>query len=189
MSKVGTVAPKECSIVTPLSVSLPNVARVQRRPCTHRRRPFSYSWGLIRRSQRFNTQHGNIGITRGRDVGFHPHRSGRPAPSPHVNALPKHEGSGAEERRRHVNLKKIAGTAMIAGAVGAAPLGLGADLAQADPNWVDPNIPWIPGPADWVPGHWDPGLNWGPPGQVKKWCPWHSPPGHWIGGPHGIPCT
>ena len=88
-----------------------------------------------------------------------------------------------------MNLKKIAGTAMIAGAVGAASLGLGAGSAQADPNWVDPNIPWIPGPADWVPGHWDPGLNWGPPGQVKKWCPWHSPPGHWIGGPHGIPCS
>ena len=88
-----------------------------------------------------------------------------------------------------MNLKKIAGTAMIAGAVGAASLGLGAGSAQADPNWVDPNIPWIPGPADWVPGHWDPGLNWGSPGQVKKWCPWHSPPGHWIGGPHGIPCS
>ena len=35
-----------------------------------------------------------------------------------------------------MNLKKIAGTAMIAGALGAASLGLGAGSAQADPDWV-----------------------------------------------------
>jgi len=85
---------------------------------------------------------------------------------------------------KKMNLKKIAGTAALAGALGAAALGLGGGSAQADPNWVDPNIPWIPGPEDWVPG-----LDWGPPGQVKNtWCPW-DPPGHWEGGPHGIPCT
>lgn len=86
-----------------------------------------------------------------------------------------------------MNLKKIAGTAMIAGALGAAPLGLGAVSAQADPGGRGPNIPWNPGPGDWVDR--GPGINLGPPGQVKKLCPWHSPPGHWIGGPHGIPCT
>nr|WP_082957710.1 hypothetical protein [Mycobacterium sp. E802] len=81
-----------------------------------------------------------------------------------------------------MNLKKFAGTAMIAGALGAGSLGLGAGAATADPG---PNIPWVPGPG-WVDWHQGPNL---PPGQVKKWCPWHSPPGHWIGGPHGIPCT
>jgi hypothetical protein len=81
-----------------------------------------------------------------------------------------------------VDLKRIAGTATIAGALGAAALGLGAGSAQADPDWVD--IPVIPDVGDWV--DWNP---WPPPGQLKKWCPWHSPPGHWVGGPHGIPCT
>jgi hypothetical protein len=87
-----------------------------------------------------------------------------------------------------MNLKKIAGTATIAGVLGAAALGLGPASAQADPHWVDPNIPWIPGWADWAPD-WDPGVNWGSPGQIKNaWCPW-NPPGHWKGGPHGIPCS
>jgi hypothetical protein len=76
-----------------------------------------------------------------------------------------------------MNLKKIAWTATIAGALGAA-LGLGAGTAQAD-DWV----PWVPHVDDGV------GFNPFPPGQVKQFCPWHSPPGHWIGGPHGIPCT
>ncbi|WP_135457315.1 hypothetical protein [Mycobacterium sp. DL99] len=84
-----------------------------------------------------------------------------------------------------MSLKKVAGTVMIAGALGLGSLGLGAGTAQADPGW-GPNIPWVPGPG-WV--DWNPGVNWGPPGQVKKWCPWQSPPGHWVGGPHGIPCT
>lgn len=83
-----------------------------------------------------------------------------------------------------MSLKKTAGTALIAGALGLGSLGLGAGSAQADPG---PHIPWVPGPG-WV--DWHGGGNWGPPpGQVKKWCPWHSPPGHWIGGPHGVPCT
>lgn len=80
-----------------------------------------------------------------------------------------------------MNAKKIAGTATIAGALAAVALGLGAGTAQAD---------------DWVPwGPWGPHVdNWGdgnrvPPGQLQKVCPFHSPPGHWIGGPHGIPCT
>jgi hypothetical protein len=89
-----------------------------------------------------------------------------------------------------VNLKKIAGTATVATALGAAALGLGAGSAQADPGW-GPNIPWIPGPGDWVP-EWNPGINWGPPGQVKKECVppfWTcgTPPGHWINGPQGPP--
>jgi hypothetical protein len=87
-----------------------------------------------------------------------------------------------------MNLKKIAGTATIAGVLGAAALGLAAASAQANPDWVDPNVPWIPGWADWVPD-WNPGVNWGPPGQIKNaWCPW-DPPGHWKGGPHGWPCS
>ena len=57
-----------------------------------------------------------------------------------------------------MNIKKIAGTATLAAALGAAALGLGAGSAQADPKWVDPNIPWIPG--DWNPD-WNPGVNWG----------------------------
>ncbi|BBX96395.1 hypothetical protein [Mycobacterium lacus] len=77
--------------------------------------------------------------------------------------------------------KKIAGTAALAGALGAAALGLSTGVAPADPG------PWIPGPPaphvdDWAP-------NPLPPGQIKQVCPWQSPPGHWIGGPHGIPCT
>jgi hypothetical protein len=81
-----------------------------------------------------------------------------------------------------MNVKKIAATVTIAGAVGGAALGLGAGTVQADPHW-GPNIPWIPGPGDWV--------DWNPyaPGQIKNtWCPW-LPPGHWHGGPHGWPCV
>jgi hypothetical protein len=82
-----------------------------------------------------------------------------------------------------VNVKKIAGTASIAGALGAAALGLGAGMAQADPG------PWIP-PVPPVP-HLDDVTGWHPvpPGQIQRVCPAHSPPGHDIGGPHGIPCT
>ncbi len=80
-----------------------------------------------------------------------------------------------------MNVKKIAGAATIAGALGAAALGLGTATAQAD-DWV-PWVPWVPHADNWVDG------NPLPPGQVKKLCPWHSPPGHWVGGPHGIPCT
>ena len=80
-----------------------------------------------------------------------------------------------------MNLKKIAWTATTAGVLGAAALGLGAGTAQAD-DWV-PWVPWVPHVDDGV------GFNPFPPGQVKQFCPWHSPPGHWIGGPHGIPCS
>jgi hypothetical protein len=79
-----------------------------------------------------------------------------------------------------MGLKKIIAATAITGSLGAGALGLGAGTAQAD-IWVPwvPDIPWV---GDWVP-------NPVAPGQLKKWCPWHSPPGHWIGGPHGIPCT
>jgi len=41
------------------------------------------------------------------------------------------------------------------------------------PGWVD----------------WNPGVDWGAPGQIKNaWCPW-NPPGHWKHGPHGMPCS
>ena len=93
-----------------------------------------------------------------------------------------------------MTFKRIAGAAAVAGALGAAALGLGAGSAQADPIWV-PDIPGIP----WGPGHWidelvpDVGdFVPGPelaPGQLKKLCPWNSPPGHWMGGPHGVPCS
>ena len=80
--------------------------------------------------------------------------------------------------------KKIVAEAMIAVALSFSALGLGAGTAEADPGW-GPNIPWIPGPGDWVPDVPD---LWPGPGDLMHWCPWHSPPGHWIGGPHGIPC-
>ncbi len=75
---------------------------------------------------------------------------------------------------------KFAGTALSAGALGAAALGFGAGTAQAD-DWQ----PWVP----WVPHVDNIRLDPLPPGQAKKLCPWQSAPGHWIGGPHGIPCT
>lgn len=81
-----------------------------------------------------------------------------------------------------MNIKKTAGTALIAAALGAGSLGLGIGTAQAKPG------PHIPGPPPIPPGQVD-GWQQLPPGQVKQFCPWQSPPGHWIGGPHGIPCT
>ena len=84
--------------------------------------------------------------------------------------------------------KKITVTAAVAAAISAVGLGLGAGTAQADRIWV-PDIPGIPwGPGHWV-DEWVPGPNLGPPGQIKNaWCPW-NPPGHWTGGPHGVPCS
>jgi hypothetical protein len=79
-----------------------------------------------------------------------------------------------------VKLKKIAGTATVVGALGAAALGIGVGTAQAD-GW-EPWVPWVPHVDDW-----NRGLNWGAPGQLKKACPW-LPPGHWAWGPHGMPC-
>jgi hypothetical protein len=90
-----------------------------------------------------------------------------------------------------MNIKKLAGTAAIAAGLGAAGIGLGAGSAQADQIWV-PDIPGIPGAGHWV-DQWDPGYNWGPPGQVKKECAWGvigpcgTPPGHWPNGPQGPP--
>lgn len=81
-----------------------------------------------------------------------------------------------------MNIKAIPGTLTIAGALGAAALGVGAGTGQADPG---PRIPRPPVP------HIDDSTGWHPvpPGQIQRVCPWHSPPGHWVGGPHGLPCT
>jgi len=79
-------------------------------------------------------------------------------------------------------VKKVAGTATIVGALGAAALGLGAGAAGAAPG---PRIPGPPGPHIVGNGHGNPL----PPGQIKRVCPWQSPPGQWLGGPHGVPCT
>lgn len=86
-----------------------------------------------------------------------------------------------------MNIKKFAGTTTMLGALGAAALGLGAVMAEAKPGPHIPGPPNPPGPGIDNPVNW-----WGPgpaPGQIKKFCPWQSPPGQWIGGPHGIPCT
>ena len=148
-----------------------------------RRRPRKNNAGRAP-GQRFNASHRGTVITRGRDVGLAVRRGQTAA----RRAAPAGEPAGAAEMEATINLKKIAGTATIAGVLGAAALGLGPASAQADPDWVNPNIPWIPGWADWAPD-WDPGVNWGSPGQIKNaWCPW-NPPGHWKGGPHGIPCS
>ena len=77
-----------------------------------------------------------------------------------------------------MNLKRIVAATAIAGSLGAGAAGFGSGTAYADDHWV----PWVPNVDRVVPN--------GPaPGQVKNWCPWQSAPGHWIGGPHGIPCT
>lgn len=80
-----------------------------------------------------------------------------------------------------MNVKKFAGKTAIVGALSAAALGLGTGMAQAHPGpWPVP-----PGPHVVDNGHGNPL----PPGQVKQVCPWQAPPGHWVGGPHGVPCT
>ena len=72
-----------------------------------------------------------------------------------------------------LNLKRIAITATITGALGG-PVGIGTGLAQAKPHPGPPipPIPVVPGDVvqeAWLPGD-PPGHNpWGPPGQVKKW--------------------
>ncbi|BCI51213.1 hypothetical protein NIIDNTM18_04910 [Mycolicibacterium litorale] len=75
-----------------------------------------------------------------------------------------------------MNIKKIAMTGAVAGAMGAAALGLGAGSAQADHDewWWEPDIPYIHGDLGFPPGHI--GV---PPGQLKKWIPGAPPPGHW----------
>ena len=67
-----------------------------------------------------------------------------------------------------MSMKRTAGVATVAAALGAAALGLGAGTAQAD-DWV-PWVPWVPHVDDWV--------DWNPvsPGQIKNtWCPWNPP--------------
>lgn len=82
-----------------------------------------------------------------------------------------------------MDMKKLIATTVMTGALGMGAFGMGAGSAAAKPG---PHIPGPPGPP--VPviddGGWRPA-----PGQIKKFCPWQSPPGQWIGGPHGIPCT
>ncbi|MGE2717912.1 hypothetical protein ACQI4L_27955 [Mycolicibacterium litorale] len=74
-----------------------------------------------------------------------------------------------------MNLKRIGLTATVAGAMGAAALGLGAGSAQADHDeWWEPEIPFIDVNVGVPPGHI--GV---PPGQLKKWIPGAPPPGHW----------
>ena len=65
-----------------------------------------------------------------------------------------------------MNSKKIVAEAMIAVALSFSALGLGAGSVQADPGW-GPDIPWIPGPGDWVPD-WDPGINWARPDRSRN---------------------
>jgi hypothetical protein len=76
-----------------------------------------------------------------------------------------------------MNLNKFAATAVLAGALGSAGLGIGAGLAQADPQ--------IPGPGPNVPGPDVPGPN----GPGHQW-PGHQGPGLPIcnGGP-GVNCN
>lgn len=72
-----------------------------------------------------------------------------------------------------MKLNKIAATAAMAGALGSAALGIGAGLAQADPN--GPNVPGpgpnVPGPN--VPGQNVPGPNG--PGQGQGQVPGNVP--------------
>lgn len=89
-----------------------------------------------------------------------------------------------------MEIKRVAATTAMAGALGFAAFGVGSGFAHADPKW--PNIPGppnppIPGIANWGPGD-PPGHNpFGPPGQVKKdptigVLPnplYGVPPGHW----------
>lgn len=88
------------------------------------------------------------------------------------------------ERGLIVGFREILAVTAITGSLGVVGLGLGVGQAQADPHW-GPDIPWIPGPGDWVS---DVDV-WPGPGDIKNvLCPW-NPPGHWTGGPHGIPCS
>lgn len=86
-----------------------------------------------------------------------------------------------------MGLKAIVAASAVVGSLGAAALGLGTGTAQGKPYvpWV-PDIPGIPYVDDWVP---DVVPNLDAPGVIKDTlCPW-DPPGHWMGGPHGVPCT
>jgi hypothetical protein len=68
-----------------------------------------------------------------------------------------------------MNLKRIAATATMAGALGFAAVGLGAGLAQADDDWW-----WDPVPPPGVVGD----VVGVPPGQIAH-IPFVPPPGHW----------
>ncbi|KUI46486.1 hypothetical protein AU198_02475 [Mycobacterium sp. GA-1199] len=85
-----------------------------------------------------------------------------------------------------MEIKKLAATTAMAGALGLSAFALGSGLAQADPPRPDPGP--HPGISHWGPGD-PPGHNpFGPPGQVKK-APeivdgvpnplYGVPPGHW----------
>ena len=76
-------------------------------------------------------------------------------------------GRSDGQKETTMNLKKIAGTATLAGALGVAALGLGVGSAQAAPKW-DPN-PVVPSDTDFTqpPGHVGKALGI-PPGQFKK---------------------
>lgn len=89
-----------------------------------------------------------------------------------------------------MKLKKIAVQAAFASAVGAAALGLGAALAQADPPGP-PGPPWIPGPGvnAGAPGNpLPPGQGYLPPpghrgdinGVIPVWAPPPPPPPYWA---------
>ena len=75
-----------------------------------------------------------------------------------------------------MNLKKIVGSATVAGALSAAALGFGIAPAHADDDWL---CPWCPdlGPGQVIPpGHWDkpekwPHDLWVHGGQPWEW--WH----------------
>ncbi len=98
-----------------------------------------------------------------------------------------------------MNLNKFAATAAMAGALGSAALGIGAGLAQADPNGPNvpgPNVPGpnVPGPGQ-VPGpavpvcNGGPGVNCNGPGAPlppgQRGAP---PPGHYNDpGGYGYP--
>ncbi|WP_157546251.1 hypothetical protein [Mycobacterium sp. IS-1742] len=69
-----------------------------------------------------------------------------------------------------MNLKKIAATATMTGALGFAAIGLGAGTAQADPNcWWVPHVVQGPGPGCLPPpGHLNQ-MGFGPPGHWDVW--------------------
>ena len=81
-----------------------------------------------------------------------------------------------------MKMNRMAGATAVVGALGAVVLGFGAGTAGAAPG------PGMPGPGPHIVG----GFGHGhllPPGQIKRVCPWQAPPGYWVGGPHGVPCT
>lgn len=81
-----------------------------------------------------------------------------------------------------MEIKKLAATTAMAGALGLSAFGLASGVAQADPKV--PNIPGPPNPPGPGISHWSPGdppghNPFGPPGQVKKDLFYNVPPGHW----------